>query len=334
MTARFASPEYLLLLLIVPFLIFYYFTRSKRGTVRYSSLSILKQIGPSPWQHARHSMFVLRIIALVLIIIAIARPQFGRTYEDILTQGIDIELAVDVSGSMYAEDIHPNRIEAARQVVKDFIRGRANDHIGLVVFAGYAYSLCPPTLDYNILYDFMDKLEIGMADDGTAIGMGIVSAVNRLKDSKARTRVIILLTDGENNRGQVDPITAAKIAQALGIKIYTIGVGQEGGAPIPVDSGMFGRQYARNPDGSIMLTRLDEKSLSKIADITGGKFFRATDEEKLREIYKIIGDMEKTDFKSKQYTRYRELFTKPVVIAFFLILLEVVLANTRFMKIP
>jgi len=282
MTARFASPEYLLLLLIVPFLIFYYFTRSKRGTVRYSSLSVLKQIGPSTWQHARHSMFVLRMIALVLIIIAIARPQFGRTYEDILTQGIDIELAVDVSGSMYAEDINPNRIEAAKQVVKDFIRGRANDHIGLVVFAGYAYSLCPPTLDYNILYEFIDKeMEIGMADDGTAIGMGIVSAVNRLKDSKTRSKIIILLTDGENNRGHVDPITAAKIAQALGIKIYTIGVGQEGGAPIPLDSGMFGRQYARNPDGSIMLTKLDEESLRKIADITGCKFFRATDEEKI-----------------------------------------------------
>ncbi|OQA17096.1 MAG: von Willebrand factor type A domain protein [bacterium ADurb.Bin363] len=332
----FSNPEYLLLLLIIPLLIGYYFFQSqkKRGTIRFSSLTILRHIGPSPWQKTRHSLLVLRLLALILIITGLARPQFGRTYEDILTQGIDIILAVDLSASMYAEDLKPNRLEVARKVVEEFIKGRLNDRIGLVVFAGIAYSLCPPTLDYNVLQEFLDKLEIGMAEDGTAIGMGIVSSVNRLKDSKAKSKIIILLTDGENNLGEVDPITAAKIAQALGIKIYTIGVGQEGGAPIPIDSGFWGRRYARNADGSILLTHLDEECLKKIADITGGRYFRAIDEEKLRNIYKIIGEMEKTDFKSRHYTKYRELFMNPVLIAFFLILFEIFLANTRFMRIP
>ena len=211
-----------------------------------------------------------------------------------------------------------------------------NDRIGLVVFAGIAYSVCPPTVDYNILQELLEnKVEIGMAQDGTAIGMGIVSGLNRLKDSDAASKIIILLTDGENNRGKVDPQTAAKMAQALGIKIYTIGVGKEGGAPIPIGKGLFGQtQYARNPDGSLLLTSLDEKSLKEIADITGGSYFRAEDKDKLREIYRQIGEMEKTEFKSREYTTYKEYFTPFAVFALLLILLEILLSNTRFMRIP
>lgn len=332
----FANPEYFFLLLILPVLVFYYIYRGRKkvASIKFSSLSTVKKINPSFWNKGFYLLLVLRMAALFLIIIALARPQFGHTYEDVLTQGIDIMLAVDVSGSMYAEDLTPNRVEVARSVVKEFIAGRGNDRLGIVVFAGIAYSVCPPTLDYNILQTIIDKIAIGMAQDGTAIGMGLVSCINRLKDSDSKNKIIILLTDGENNRGKISPETAAKMAKALGIKIYTIGVGKEGGSPIPIDDGLWGKQLARNPDGTLMLTSLDEESLKNIANETGGLYFRATDEQKLREIYKVIGDMEKTDFKSRTFTKYRELFAPLVIVALMFLGLEVLLANTRFMRIP
>ncbi len=334
----FASPEYFLLLFVLPLMVYHYISRGRRkvGSIRFSSLDTLKNIRPSGWQKGFYFLLLLRLGAIFFLIIALARPQFSRTYEDILTQGIDIVLAVDVSASMYARDLEPDRIQVAKEVVKEFIAGRKNDRLGLVVFAGIAYSICPPTLDYNILQELMDKkVEVGVAEDGTAIGMGIVSSLNRLKDSDAMSRIIILLTDGENNRGKVDPLTAARMAEALGIKIYTIGVGKEGGAPIPIGQGLFGQvQYARNPDGSLLLTYLDEENLKEIASSTGGLYFRATDEDKLREIYRQIGEMETTEFKSRQYTTYREYFVPFAIMAFFLILLEIALSNTRFMRIP
>jgi Ca-activated chloride channel family protein len=236
---------------------------------------------------------------------------------------------------MRAEDFKPqNRIDAAKQVIKKFIKGRKNDRLGLVVFASQSFTQCPLTLDYGALLNFLDQVHIGMIEDGTAIGMGLVNCVNRLKDSKAKSKVVILLTDGVNNRGKIDPITAARIAEAMDIKVYTIGVGKEGGAPIPIDHPIFGKIYARNPDGSLIMTQIDEETLKTIANITGGRYFRATNERKLAQIYEDIGKMEKTKIKVKEYMKYKELFGYFLFPATLLLLAEVVLSNTRFRKIP
>jgi Ca-activated chloride channel family protein len=209
-----------------------------------------------------------------------------------------------------------------------------NDRIGLVVFAGQAFTQCPLTLDYRILETLVESVQIGMIEDGTAIGTALANAVNRIKDSAAKSKVIILLTDGENNAGKIDPETAAKVAQAFGVRVYTIGVGKEGGAPIPVDHPVYGKIYARNPDGSIILTKIDEKSLRRIAEITGAQFFRATDEEALAKIYREILELERTKFQIKRYERVREYYRWAAVPAALLFLLEIVLLRTRLRVLP
>ncbi|MGA1875871.1 MAG: vWA domain-containing protein [bacterium] len=333
---RFYYPYWLLLLLIVPFMVFWYRKKGKgRASLRFSNIETIKQIRPSRSLRYRHIIMVFKMTAIVLIILALARPQSGERNREITAEGIGIMLAMDVSGSMQAEDFKPNnRLYVAKRVVADFIKGREADQIGMVVFAGRSFTQCPLTLDYGILISLLDKVEIGMIEDGTAIGMALANCVNRLKDVQAKSKVIVLLTDGQNNKGEIDPLTAAKVAQAMKIKVYTVGVGKEGGAPIPVYDPFLGKVYARGPDGRLILTHMDEGTLKEIASITGGRYFRATDPDSLHEIYRQIDRLEKTKVEIKQYMEYSDLFQYLLIPAIFLLLLCILLENTRFMTVP
>jgi len=334
---NFANPLFLLLLLIIPLMLYEYFRRQPKykSSMKYSDLNIMRRISPPASVKYRHILIFLRSLAIALLIIAFARPQSGRNEQIILTEGLDIILVMDISGSMAAEDFKPqNRLEAAKLVVENFIKDRQYDRIGMVVFAGNAFTQCPLTLDYGLLTGFLRELKIGMVKDGTAIGMGIATALKRLEKTKAKSKIIILLTDGVNNAGEIDPITAAKLAKTLKAKIYTIGMGKEGGAPIPIDHSIFGKIYARNPDGSLQLTKIDEETLKRIAELTGGKYFRATDEKVLSKIYEEISEMEKTDVEVKDFMHYKELMHYFLLPALCLLLFEIILANTRFQKLP
>lgn len=329
---RFADPLYLLVLLILPVMIYWYLraTRRSSGKLKYSDIGILKQIRPSVKQKWRHLLFIFRLMAFTLLILALARPQSSSKEEEIMTEGVDIILAMDVSSSMLAEDFRPNnRLEAAKLVARDFIQGRKNDRLGMVVFAGESFTQCPLTLDYGVLLTLLDEIQVADKDwDGTAIGMGIINAVNRLRDSQAKSKVVILLTDGVNNKGQVDPITAARIAQAYKVKIYTIGAGKRGTAMYPVDNPIFGKQYVP------MQVEIDEEVLQEIARITRAQYFRATNEEKLQEIYNEIGQMEQTKIEVKEFTRYEEFFIYLLGMGLLLLLIELILSNTYFKKLP
>ncbi len=327
---RFANPEFLLVLLAVPVLCFWYARRNRKLTapLRFSSLTNLKLASKPGAARARHLIFAMRMLAFALLVAAFARPQSGVSGEEVLTQGIDIVLALDVSSSMLAQDIEPNRLEATKQVAANFIQGRRNDRIGMVVFAADGYTQCPLTLDYNILLDFLKEIRVGMIDDGTAMGMGIATAVNRLKNSDAKSKVLILLTDGRNNAGEIDPLTAADLAKTFQVRIYAIGAGARGLAPYPVDDPVIGRRTAQ------IRVDIDEDTLRKVAELTGGKYFRATNRESLEEVYREIDSLEKTEIKVKEYTRYGELFSYPLSGAIFLLLVEVALANTWFRRIP
>ena len=251
-------------------------------------------------------------------------PQSSTTSE-----GIDILLILDISGSMRAEDFKPdNRLHAAKAVIHDFLDDRKNDRIGLVVFAGESFTQCPLTLDYQILGKLLLSVEIGMLEDGTAIGDALANATNRLRYSTAKSKIAILLTDGENNAGTIDPLTAAQAAKALDIKVYTIGMGKEGGAFIPYHDPIFGLQYSPNK------TYVDEETLKQIAEITDGRYFRATDNQKLSEIYQEINQLETTKIEVTEYTRYKELAAYPLILATLLLMLEIILSNTRLRKIP
>ncbi len=328
----FADPWYLLLLLLLPVMGWWYWQvlRRQNGKLKYSDVGLFRQTHATLKRRLYHGLFALRMLAVALLILALARPQSSSKEQEISTEGVDIVLALDVSSSMLSEDFKPhNRLEAAKLVAKDFIKERHNDRLGLVVFAGESFTQCPLTLDYGVLLSLLDQVKIADRDwDGTAIGMGIINAVNRLRDSKAKSKVIILLTDGVNNSGQIDPTTAAQIAQAFNIKIYTIGAGKRGTAMYPVDDPILGRHYVPRP------VEIDEQSLRKIASVTGGEYFRATDTEKLKEIYREIGEMEKTKIKVKEYTRYQEYFLYFLLAGLGLLLLELVLSNTYFRKIP
>jgi Ca-activated chloride channel homolog len=295
--------------------------------LQFSSLQPFDKISKSYRERLRHSPVALRLVGLVCLIIALARPQSVSSRQNVSTEGIDIVLLLDVSGSMVAEDFTPNRIEAAKQVAQDFIDGRQNDRIGLVIFSGVSFTQCPLTTDYTVLKNLLHQVKNGMVVDGTAIGMAIANGVNRLKDSKAKSKVMILLTDGVNNKGEIDPITAAKIAATYGVRIYTVGVGAQGEAPYPVQT-PFGIRRQLFP------VDLDEKALSAIADMTGGKYFRATDTEKLKAIYKEIDKMERTKIEVTAYKRYTELFNGWLMLGFAFVILEVGVASTALRKIP
>ena len=327
---RFADPMYLLLLPLVPLLVYWYVARGRRqvGSLRYSSTAPIKRADRRRRGRFRHALFGLRAVALTALIVAFARPQTGVTAENVTTEGIDIVLALDLSSSMLAEDLQPNRIEAAKQVAAQFVSGRRNDRIGLVVFAGDAFTQAPLTLDYDVVTTLLDELEVGIIDDGTAIGMGLATAVKRLQGSEADSKVIILLTDGRNNRGEIDPVTAAQLAQALDVRIYAIGAGTQGGARVPVDDPLFGRRYAQ------MRVDIDEATLQETATLTGGRYFRATDRESLEQIYAEIDELETTEIDVEQFSRYGELFHIPLLVGLGLLVLEVGLARTVMRKIP
>ncbi len=329
---RFANPEFLVLLVIIPIMVWWYLKKHRKvgGTLRFSNLGVIKNISKTPSQKYRHLLFLLRLIVIALLIIGFARPQSSSKEEQIITEGIDIILAMDVSSSMLAEDLarHQNRLDVAKEVAEQFIKERTNDRIGMVVFSGKSYTQCPLTLDYGILLSFLKEIRIGMIEDGTAIGMAIANCVNRLRASKAKSKVVILLTDGRNNRGELDPVTAAQIARALNIRIYTIGAGGKGEALYPIEDPFLGKRYVP------MKVDVDEEVLTKIANLTGGKYFRATDKTSLQNIYREIGEMEKTKIEVKQFTRYQELFINLALLALGILVVEIVLANTRFRKIP
>ncbi|MAF26892.1 MAG: aerotolerance regulator BatA [Gemmatimonadetes bacterium] len=306
-----------------------------RAAVRYSFTAPLAVAGPSLRVRARRALPVLRILALVLLAVAVARPQIVEREEEILTEGIDIMLALDVSGSMQAEDFKPkNRLRVAKNVVGEFLDMISNDRVGLVVFAGQAYTQCPLTLDYGVLRNLLEGVSIGSIEDGTAIGTALANSVSRLRDSAAHSKVVILLTDGENNAGKIDPSTAAKVAEAFGVRVYTIGVGKEGGAPIPIVHPVYGKILARNADGSIAMTKLDEETLRGIASVTGGEYFRATDPDALAGIYARILDLERTKFQVKRFERAHERFRWAALPALLLLLLEMLLAHTRLRVLP
>jgi Ca-activated chloride channel family protein len=273
-------------------------------------------------------LFGLRLLALAALIVAFARPQTGVTGETVRTEGIDIVLGLDLSSSMLAEDLEPNRIEAAKQVAADFVAGRRNDRIGVVAFAAEAFTQAPLTLDHNVVVNLISELEVGMIEDGTAVGMGLATAVKRLQESEAESKVVVLLTDGRNNRGEIDPTTAAQMAQALGVKVYAIGAGRRGTARVPVDDPYFGRRYVQ------MRVNIDEEVLHEVAELTGGRYYRATDRESLENIYREIDELETTEIEVQHFTRYGELFHYPLIFGLVLIVLEIGLANTVLRKLP
>jgi len=329
MGMTFANPEYFVLLLLVPLFIFWYWKKQRRQLVelQISTVKVFHEIPRSWRQRLRHLLFAFRVLAAIFLIIALARPQSSSSGENVTTEGIDIVLATDISGSMLAEDFRPNRIEAAKRVAIDFIKERPNDRIGLVIFAGESFTQCPLTLDHAIVVNLFKDVKSGMIEDGTAIGMGLATAVSRLKESKAKSRVIILLTDGVNNRGFIDPLTAAGIAQSFGIRVYTIGVGTIGMAPYPVQT-PFGVQYQNMP------VEIDEALLQKIADGTGGKYYRATDNKALKDVYSEIDQLEKTKIEVTQFRRHKEEFYNAAMFAGIFLLLELLFSHTVFRKIP
>jgi len=328
---RLADPIFLYLLLLLPLLILFHMRRRKPRsvTLRYSHLGVVKEVGRSHWALYRHILFGLRMAALVLLILALARPQSGSREEEIYTEGIDMILALDISSSMLAEDFKPNnRLEVAKLVAEEFIKTRASDRIGLVVFARASYTQCPLTMDYGVLLNFIRDVNVGLIEDGTAIGMALANATNRLKDSKAKSKVIILLTDGRNNAGELHPLTAAQVAQALDVRVYTVGAGSRGTALYPVNDPIMGKRYVRLP------VEIDEDLLQQMAAKTGGQYFRAVDRTSLEEVFAEIGRLEKTKIEVKEYTRYEELFIYYLLAALFVLGMETVLANTKFKKIP
>ena len=316
-------------LAIIPIMMFWYWKRNKKMTpdITFSSLKIFNEIKPTIKEKLVHLPFVLRSIAVALLIIALARPQSFATGENVYTEGIDIAVVLDISGSMLAEDFKPNRLEAAKDVIDEFIAGRTSDKIGLVVFSGKSFTQCPLTIDYSVLRNLLGEIKSGMIEDGTAIGLAIANGVNRLKDSKAKSKILILLTDGVNNAGEIDPITAANIAQTFGIRIYTVGVGTRGNAPYPFQT-PFGVQYQMIP------VEIDEAILQQVADITDGHYFRATDNKKLEEIYKEIDKMEKTRVEITSYRNAKELFYNWALAGLLLLFTEIVLSRTYLRRLP
>ena len=314
----FEYPKLLWLLAVPALLVLHYLWMELRGRkphMRVSTAAPWMQGGTSPIAVLRHLPFVLRTAALVLIIVAIARPRSSTEVEKIDTEGIDIVLAMDVSTSMLARDFKPDRISAAKDIAVEFIAQRPSDRMGIVVFAGESYTQCPLTTDRATLINLMKEVQTGLIEDGTAIGNGLATAVARMKDSDAKSRVVILLTDGVNNSGEISPQTAAEIAKTYGIRVYTIGVGANGMAPYPV-------MTPWGVDIQQMNVEIDEKLLQEIADVTGGRYFRATDNTKLSEIYSEINKMEKARTTIDSFPVYKELFGQYALAALICLLLE------------
>jgi Ca-activated chloride channel family protein len=325
----FAWPWILFLLLVIPALAWWYWKtgRRKKGTLLVSTTGWSRK-GKTLKVRLQHAPFILRLLALSCIILALARPQSHFDEERVKGEGVDIILSLDVSGSMLAQDFTPNRLEAAKSVAIDFVDSRKTDRVGIVIFSGESFTLVPLTSDKNVLKAQIDGIQSGLLEDGTAIGSGLATSADRLRLSTSKSKVIILLTDGENNGGQIPPVTAKEIAKNLGIKVYTIGVGSEGYAPIPVQDG----------SGRVVMQRekvnIDEKLLTQIANETGGKYFRVSDNEGLRDVYKEIDELEKSTIEVSSLRQYTDRFLPLAIAALFLLALEWILRLTLFRKLP
>ncbi len=324
----FAYPVFFGLLALVPFMIYWYVSKYNRGQASVIVSTTKNFSGVSSWKNTfRHVPFILRVLVAVSLIIALARPQIKNDEQLVNGEGIDIMLCIDISGSMMAQDFTPNRIEAAKNVASNFIDNRPTDRIGLVIFSGESFTMCPLTTDHNVLKSQLFNVTSGMLEDGTAIGSGLATGVDRLRNSPSKSKVIILLTDGENNGGLIDPNTAKEIAKSVGVRVYTIGVGTEGFAPVPVQTA----------NGVIMQREkinIDEKLLTQIANETGGKYYRAKDDSSLKNIYAEIDKLEKSKVEVTSYRRYSEQFLPFALAAATFLLLEMVLRFTLFRKFP
>ncbi len=317
--------------LVIAFMLFYQVWKRNKKTsaIKYSDIRLVKRASRSNKQKYRFILTLLRVLAIAFFFVAFARPRSGTEYKETTSEGVDIILAIDVSSSMQAEDFKPyNRLYVAKQEMKKFVSRRLNDRIGLVVFARYSFTQCPLTTDYSVLLNFIDMVDFGIVEDGTAIGMALANSVNRLRESTAKSKVIILLTDGDNNAGEIDPLTAAAIAEAMNIKVYTIGVGKSGNAMYPVQDKLFGKRYVYQP------TNIDEPTLKAIAKKTGGKYFRARSKEELDEIYSLIDKLEKTKVKTSSHVEYVELFQYFLYIGLLLLIIEMLLSHTILRKLP
>lgn len=327
---RFADPWYLALCLVA--VAIFSLAKAEGGRIRYSSIDRLKRLKGTVGFHPRHFLLIGRCLALVLFAIALARPQAGKKISEVTSEGIDIMLVLDTSGSMQGLDFRlegkpASRLEAVKTVATEFIKNRPGDRIGLVIFGEEAFTQCPLTLDHGIVIDFLNRLETGMAGDATAIGSGIGTAINRMKELKVKSKVVVLMTDGVNNTGRITPEKAAELAESFGIKVYTIGIGSKGDVPYLVNT-PFGKQYM------YQRADLDEETLNYIAKATSAQYFRATDTERFKEIYAQIDQLEKSEAKVKQYTEYHELFAWFAGPALLLILGEILLGHTWLRKIP
>ncbi|HKK82296.1 MAG TPA: VWA domain-containing protein [Prolixibacteraceae bacterium] len=325
----YAHPEMFYLLFgLIPLIVWYIFRQKKFSASLQISTTKGFSGAPKTWKHyLRHLIFVTRLLVLALLIVVLARPQSSESWENQQTEGIDIVMAIDVSTSMLARDLKPDRLEAAKDVATQFIAGRPYDRIGLVVFAGESFTQCPLTTDHAVVTNLLRETQTGILEDGTAIGNGLATSVNRLKESSAVSRVVILLTDGENNRGEIPPLTAAEIAKTFGIRVYTIGVGTEGTAPYPVQTN-FGTRIQQ------VQVKIDEETLQSIASTTDGKYFRATDNDKLQQIYEQIDQLEKSKIDVKEFSRKQEEFQPFAWAALALLIAGLLLKFSIFRNIP
>lgn len=329
----FNDPHLFWLILLVPLLLVFKRRRRPGPSFFFSSEDLIKDFKPSIKLRMADSMIYLRAIAACLIIMALARPQSVLESTKSTSEGVDIVLALDTSTSMLAEDFKVgskriNRYDLAKEVVQDFIKKRKDDRIGMVAFAARAYTVCPLTADYAWLHENLERVRVGMLEDATAIGSAVASSLNRLRDSKTKSKVIILLTDGINNAGSISPITAAEAAKAMKVKIYTVGVGTRGLVPYPMKD-IYGRTVYQN-----IPIEIDDETLAKMADLTGGKYYRATDTESLRKIYDEINRLEKSNIEHRGYREYGELFYYFLIPGIIVLCLEILLSNTIFLKIP
>lgn len=326
---EFASPHFLFILIVIPLLVLWYIFRNNKqqAYIRFSDTGFFDKL-PRTWKsYLRHIVFALQMVALGLFIVALARPQSSSKNQTVNIEGIDIVLAMDISSSMLAADLKPDRLEAAKTVAADFVSGRPGDRMGLIVFSGETFTQVPLTTDHGMMLNMLKDMKCGMLEDGTAIGDGLASAVSRLKDSEAISKVVILLTDGDNNAGSIDPNTAAEMAKLFGIRVYTIGAGTRGTAPYPVQTPFGGIQYQQVP------VTINETLLQQIADETGGKYFRAESESKLQQIYDEIDKMERSKIEVNEFKRLHEEFYPFVIWGLILLVLSFVLKNTIFKSI-
>jgi len=327
---EFGQPYYLILLLILPILIFWYFKKgqNQEATVRFSNLDLIPDTIIRSGQIKNMIIVMGRLVIMLLIILALARPRLSDTIRETNTEIIDILLVIDQSSSMLAQDFKPNRLEAAKEVAKTFIKDREGDRLGIIVFAGESYIQCPLTQDIDVLLNFTDEIEIiDREHDGTAIGMAIANSINRLRESETKSKTIILLSDGSNNQGELEPITAAELAAKFDIKIYTVAAGTHGLAPYPVTDA-WGRQVIQKVQVDV-----DEESLKEIADITGGQFFRATDNKSLQKVYEEIDALERTEIEITEYQNYTELYSWLTIPAAFASIFFIFLSRGIFYKL-